>query len=97
MPSRTPKQNRAYWKYLRSLADDLNDAGIDFKTSVRLPVRFTAENMHEYMFTPVMQSLYPDKQSTTELSTVEMQEVYDTFNAAVGQRVGVSRDWPSNR
>ncbi len=73
----------------------MNDAGIDFKATVQLPVSFTMRNMKEYMFKPIMTLLYPDVKSTADLTTKEMQKVYDVFNAAIAERFGVSGDWPS--
>ena len=73
----------------------MNAAGHDFKRIVRLPIIFTKENIKEYMFKPVMNSLYPDKKSTTELSTLEIQNVYEVFNAAISVKFGVGHDWPS--
>jgi len=92
---RTNQQNKAYWQLLREYSEQFNEAGYDFKRVVQLPVRFTPENIHEYMFKPVMTMLYPDIKSTTELSTTQMQKVYETFNAAVAEKLKVSLPWPS--
>ncbi len=92
---RTPNQNKSYWVALTWFADDLNAAGYDFKRVVQLPVIFTPENIHEYMYKPVMNILYPDIESTTDLDTVQMQKVYDVFNAAMGEKFQISHDFPS--
>ena len=96
MTQRSPKQNKSYWKALGWFADDMNDAGYDFKAVVHLPVSFTPENIHQYMFKPVMSIMYPEFDSTTELDTVQMQKVYDVFNAAMAVKFQISHDWPSD-
>ena len=92
--SRTKKQNRCLHSYLGQMAKKLNKAGYDFKQVVKLPVSFTTSNMKEYMFKPVMTKTYPEIKSTTELTTKQMQDVYEGFNAAMADRLGVSGSWP---
>lgn len=94
MAQRTVKQNGSLHQVLDSFALDMNEAGIDFKKTVRLPVSFTKENIKEYMFKPIMSGLYPDVESTADLSTTQMMRVYDVFNAAMAERFGVSHQWP---
>lgn len=91
---RTSLQNRSLHKYLGMIAEALADSGQDMRKLVKLPIRPTTENVKENMFKPVMTALYPDKTSTTELSTTEIQQVYEHFNAAVSERLGVGFPWP---
>ena len=77
------------------MAGELNGAGYDFKKVVKLPVSFTKENMKKYMFHPVMTQMYPDVLSTKDLTSKQMQEVYEVFNAAIAIRFDVSGDWPN--
>lgn len=95
MTQRTLTQQASYRLLLKDYADELNDRGYDFKAVVQLPVIFTPENVHEYMFKPVMKILYPDIASTTELSTTQMMEVYETFNAAMAEKFKFSKEWPT--
>jgi len=92
---RTNLQNRALHKYLTWIAEDLAASGQDMRQIVKLPIRPTMENVKESMFRPVMQALYPDKESTTDLDTKELQHVYEVFNAAMSERLGVGREFPS--
>lgn len=92
---RTTTQNASMHKYLALIAHDLAESGQDMRKIVKLPITPTMENVKENMWKPVMNALYPDKTSTTKLSTTEIQEVYETFNAAISERLGVGRDWPS--
>jgi len=93
---RTLPQNRCLHSYCEQLADKLNAAGYDFNDGkvIRLPVQFTRENVKEYMFKKVMKSLYPDKESTRELDTQEIQWVYENLNRFTSDSFGVGVDWP---
>jgi len=92
---RTPQQNKCLHSYLGQIATELNEAGYDFKQVVKLPVTFTTDNMKEYLFKPVMSLMFPDIESTTDLTTKQLQEVYEVFNAAIADRFSVSGDWPN--
>ena len=96
-PPRTVKQNKCAHAYCGQLADALNSAGYDFNDGIviRMPVSFTPENVKESMFKKVMISLYPDKKSTTELSTEQMQFVYENLNKFTTGLFGIGLDWPS--
>lgn len=96
MTQRTTTQNASLHVYTKLLADGLNDAGYDVNTTITVPVSFTSETVKEYMFKPIMRALYPEKVSTTELSTTEIQEVYENLNRLTGEKFGVSMPWPSN-
>ena len=92
---RTLAQNRSLHKYCADVADEMNAAGYDFKQVVRLPVSMTPELVKEYLFKRIMSTRYPDKESTTELDTVEIQKVYEDMNNATAQLFGISMAWPS--
>ena len=94
MTQRSIQQNKSLHKYLEQIAEQLASSGQDMRQVVKLPIKPTMENVKENMFKPVMSALYPDKESTTELTTTEMQECYQVFNEAIAQRLGVSADWP---
>ncbi len=92
---RTILQNKSLHLYLTMIADQLSEAGLDMREVVKLPVTPTTDNVKEMMFKPVMTAMHPDITSTTKLSTKQMQAVYETFNVAMAERLGVSADWPS--
>jgi len=98
MTQRTPPQNRSLHKYCNDLAHELNMAGYDFNDGrvIRLPVSFTKENTKKYIFHRVMRSLYPDIDSTADLTTVQMQDVYENVNRITAEQWGISVPWPSN-
>jgi len=95
MTQRTPNQNKSMHLYLTMLADELNAAGYDMRKVITMPIRATGENLKETMLKPIMNSLFPDVESTTELTTIQMMDVYEVMNAATAERLKVSIEWPS--
>lgn len=95
--NRTALQNRALHLACSQIAQQLNAAGYDFNDGkvIRIPVSFTQDNVKEYMFKRVMNALHPDIESTTELTTKEVQEVYEELNRYLAENWGVSVPWPS--
>lgn len=95
---RTLKQNASLHLWLDNLAHELNDAGYDFTDGklIRLPVSYTKENLKESIIHPVMLALYPDIDSTADLSTTQMQEVYENVNRIIAERTGVHVPWPDH-
>ena len=92
---RTLPQNRALHKYCEIISDEMNAAGYDFKQVVRLPVAMTPELVKEYLFKRIMTTMYPKKESTTQLNTIEIQRVYESMNNATSELFGISHDWPN--
>lgn len=92
---RTLSQNAALHLYLTRLAEAMDEAGMDMKQVIHLPIRPTQENVKETMWKPVMNALYPEIKSTTELSTAQMVEVFENFNRAIGERLQIHVEWPS--
>ena len=93
---RTNQQNKALHLYCQLVADEMNAAGYDAQTAITLPISLTQDIVKENIFKVIMRALYPDKESTTELSTTEMQNVYEHMNSATAQKFGISMDFPSD-
>ncbi len=72
------------------------DAGLDLRTTIKVPIVPTHDNIWETMIKPVMTAMYPDKKSTTELSTIEMMGLYEQLNALTADRWGISLNWPNS-
>ena len=73
---RTTKQNRALHKYFTLLAKKMTEQGLDMKKALKPSVEITPtmELVKDYLFRPIMKAKY-DKESTTELTTIELQGV----------------------
>lgn len=96
--TRTIPQNSSLHLWLTQMATEMNDAG--------LTNRKVWEKMAESFDIPVTMEMLKDiaqnvsfdmfkKKHTSELTTIEMQKLYETLNSAFGQSVGVSIPWPS--
>ena len=92
---RTTTQNASLHKYFEIIAKQLADSGQDMRLLVKIPIIPTKENVKADLFKPFMTKHYPDIKSTTELDTKQMQFLYEVFNAALSERLGVGADWPS--
>lgn len=94
---RTSKQNRSLHKYSELLAVALRDAGYeDMRTVIKVPIAPTKENVKEEMIKPVLNAMFPELESTTKLTTVQMQQLYEQMNLFTSERLGVSVEWPSS-
>ena len=92
---RTQQQNKCLHSYLTQVAAEMDAAGLDMRAVITVPIKPTLENVKHEMFKPVMRKTFPGVESTTELTTIQMQEVYEGFNAAIAQSLGISGDWPN--
>lgn len=94
--TRTPRQNSALHTYFGLLAQALSDAGLDMKKTLKADaeIPWTADTVKEFLWRPVMKAQL-GKTSTTELSTKQIDEVYETLNRHLGDKFGVSVLFPS--
>lgn len=95
-PKRTLTQNAALHVYFKLVADSLNSAGLDMKKVLKpeVDIPWTPVTIKEYIWRPV-QKAQLKKNSTTELTTKEIDEIFDTINRHLGEKFGVHEDWPS--
>lgn len=93
------KQMSSIHIYYRLIAEKLNDAGFDIQRAIdmkaiRIPIGFTEENVKEIFGRAVIESLFPEKDSHTRLSTTQTQLVYETLNLAIAERFGIHVPFP---
>lgn len=93
---RTLQQNKALHMYFTLLADELNSSGYDMKRTLKpsVEIPWTPENVKEYLWRPI-QEAYVNKESTRELTTKEIDKVYDVLNKHLGENTGVTVVFPS--
>lgn len=93
---RTLQQNKALHQYFTLLAQELNLAGYDMKRTLKpsADIPWTPENVKEYLWRPI-QEAYVNKESTRELTTKEIDKVYDVLNKHLGETTGVTVVFPS--
>ena len=95
MTTRTPQQNKSHWKYCEIMADGLNNTQASVQKVCTLPISFTKDNFHELIWKPVQHAMFPEIESTTQLDTKQMSDVYEQVNKIIGEQWAVSADWPS--
>lgn len=95
---RTTRQNSAIHLYFQLLADELNAAGLDqrkvLKPSIEIP--WGGESIKEKLFKPIMNAMYPDKESTTQLTTDEVSKVYEVLNRHLAEKFSLTVPFPSS-
>lgn len=93
---RTHQQNKALHKFFELLADELNNAGFDMKRTLRadIDIPWQPDTVKEYLWRPVQKAQLL-KESTTELDTKEIDMIVDTLTRHLGQKTGVTVEFPS--
>lgn len=93
---RTLTQNRAIHKYLNMLSEDLNGAGYDMKAVIKddVDIPWSEGNAKEFLWRPIQKAMgLPD--STTELKTKEVSQVYEVLSRHMAQKFGITTPFPS--
>jgi hypothetical protein len=95
---RTLTQNASLHKYCANISEKMNEAGFtqrqlvgSFKEGFELPV---TPVMIKDIFREVGNAMYK-KESTTKLTTVEIQKVYQVVDQRFGEITGCRDEWPS--
>ncbi len=94
---RTNKQSRSLHKLFSDVANEMLALGIERRTVMRdlkdyscpIDEAFLKEVWRSIQFTQT------GKISTTQLTTSEIQKVYDTFNKFLGEFYHIHLPWPS--
>ena len=96
MTQRTSQQNRSLHLYFTLLADELNVAGYDMRKTLQesIDIPWTPTNVKSFLWKPVQEAML-EKESTTELTTKDIDMIYDVINKTIGERTGVHVPFPS--
>lgn len=96
MTQRTSPQNKSIHVYFTELAEKLNAAGYDMKKTLKptVDIPWTPDNVKNYLWRPIQKAML-NKESTTELTTKEIDLVYDVVNKHLGETTGVYVEFPS--
>lgn len=95
--SRTTKQNNSLHAYFALVATELAQSGIDVVTFLKRPVQiaFTPILVKEMLW-KTCQKLTLNKESTKNLTTKEVNQVYEVMNSVLADR-GIHVPFPSNQ
>lgn len=93
---RTTKQNNALHLYFEMLAEALGEAGLDMRKTLKptIEIPWNKETIKEYLFKPIMKAQL-NKESTTEMTTKEVDQVIETLNRHLGEKFGLHIPFPS--
>ena len=92
---RTIQQNKAMHKYFELLAEALNDAGLDVQKTLKhdIEIPWNRNLIKELIWRPVQEAM-TDKESTTELDTVEPSAIHAVLSRHLGEKFGIFVPWP---
>jgi hypothetical protein len=97
---RTGKQNSCLYEFFENIANACNDSGQEMEVSSPVlskpvTVRWTKESVKEYIWRPVQVAMFPDTQSTTDLTTVELMRVTEQLQHFLVTRFTINVEFPS--
>ncbi len=90
---RTTKQNAALHKLFQELADELNDRGLYVGQVIRFDAPWDGPRVKELIWREVQKKV-TGKQSTTKLTTREIDQVFEVIHRALSEK-GVDIEFPS--
>ena len=93
--TRTPKQNNSIHKYCSLLSDAFNQAGLDMKAVLKpeVDIPWTTESVKNHIWRPI-QEIMVDVESTTELSTTDVDAIYQVVAKHLAEKHGISVAFP---
>lgn len=95
-PQRTSSQNNALHLYFELVAEALNDAGYDIRKTIQhqMEIPWSRESVKELIWRQA-QKVYLHKTSTTELTTKDIDSVFDIVNRYLAS-LGIHVPFPSH-
>lgn len=89
-------QTRALHLFYTLLADEFNEKGLDIKTVLSKNVEhpWTKDLVKELIWKKVQKS-YVGKKSTTQLTTDEVDKIFNVINKFIGETWGIHIPFPS--
>lgn len=96
MEKRTDKQNRSLHLLFKLLAEELNENSLDMRKTLKpgVEIPWTGDSVKEYLWRPIQEAQL-NKKSTTELTTKEIDAVFDTITRHIGEKFGIYVPFPS--
>jgi len=95
--NRTQQQNKALHKYCELLAEALNDAGFDQKVVLSyrtVDVPWDKDRVKLNLWQDLQKAMF-GKKHTSELSTGEVNEVYEVLDRWTAQHFGIHVPFPN--
>jgi len=92
---RTLTQNQALHLYCTHLSTALNEAGLDFRQTIKegVDVPWSPALVKDYMWRPIQKAI-TGKESTTKPETHEYGLIYESLNNHLSSKFGLFTPWP---
>lgn len=94
---RTFLQNKSIHKYCALLAEAFNDAGLDMLAVLKVKkvsVSWTMQSVKDVLWRPIQVAMF-DKESTTQLETHEVSQVYEQLARHLSENLNVNQSFPN--
>lgn len=92
---RTPRQNDSLHLWCSQIADALNDAGLDIRTTLKEDFEIDwSPTLVKELLVKQTEKIMLGKTSTTELTTDEINKIYEVINRFLAKH-GIHVPWPS--
>lgn len=91
----TIPQRNALHLWFRQIANELNAAGWDMRKTLKpgVEIPWTEDSVKTHIFKEVMKVMF-DKESTNDLTTGEVSQVYEVVDRHLSQSTGVHVPFP---
>lgn len=95
-PPMTDLQRKALHLYFANLAEALNEAGLDMREVLRpeIEISWTSFSVKNYLWRAIQKSMF-GKESTTELSTKEVNQIYEILHRHLAEKFHINVSFPS--
>jgi hypothetical protein len=91
---RTLRQNNALHLWFELVAQEMEEAGCDLRSTIKAEITPTAYMVKELMWKPIQKKL-TGKKSTSELNTDEISRIYKIMDEAMARSLKISVPFPS--
>lgn len=94
---RTPQQNKALWKYLTLVAEELNASGQDLKKILKptIDISWNKDLCHDYLWVPVQKALFKTESTADLKKTEQIDAIFDHLNRFLATK-GIHIPFPSD-
>ena len=93
----TEKQRNSLHLWFRQIAAALNDAGWDAKKTLKAEVEIPwTEQMVKSLLWKSVQKIMVEKESTTKLTTKEVNKIYEVVDRHLSTKTGVHVEFPKD-
>jgi len=93
---RTERQSRSLHLMFEHLAQELNDAGLDMKKTLKpeVDIPWDKQTIKDYLWRPIQEAMLK-KESTTEITTKEIDRVMNVLTRHLANRFSIEIQFPS--